>query len=539
MARVGIDNLLHIRIFDCNADRAVDLDENGLRQLEGQVEDLKSQLEVLWTATPLSRTETSKFTSAIASFIRYTPSPARRKLVVDNVHGDIVPSRLEWRVIDTPSFQRLRHLKQLQMGYLVYPNATHTRFAHSLGVLKVMQRILENVRASRGDKEDLCLAALMHDIGHYPYSHLLEGIDKVILTEERIDTFSRKSALTSWVPYPDHEEVGREILLAQSDLLRILGGEERARRIGHLFARSEAADPQLSKLIHSSLDMDRLDYLIRDSQATGVPYGLVDIHYLLNHVKQSPSGKIGITHKAVAAAEHLLLARSFLFRVVCQHKTTYGFEEAARQLLRRLRNRRQDNDEGYDVPRDGKEVLDMVRSSRLPSFNDSFLDNIFVKAASDEELIIKTLARTIVSRRPPRLLWEHRTFQERTVDKKDYKGFEKDCRLNLRSLADRHGLHPGQFLICDLKDIGFESRGAHMSKDEARKAIDAGEQEEMIRVFPTPESNEPEDIVDLPHSILHEIGSHVFRTHRLYFVPSEDNQDSLVADLKQSVREWK
>src|SRR5579885_1979812 len=101
--------------------------------------------------------------------------------------------------------------------------------------------------------------------------------------------------------------------------MKILG-RERAERIGHLFARTEVTNQQLSKLIHSSLDMDRLDYLIRDSQATGVPYGMVDIHYLLNHVKQSPTGTIGITHKAVAAAEHMLLGRSFLFRVVCQHK---------------------------------------------------------------------------------------------------------------------------------------------------------------------------------------------------------------------------
>ena len=75
------------------------------------------------------------------------------KIVVDNVHGDIEPNELEWKIIDTPAFQRLRKLKQLQMGYLVYPNATHTRFAHSLGVLKVMQRILEKIGLPDPDKE--------------------------------------------------------------------------------------------------------------------------------------------------------------------------------------------------------------------------------------------------------------------------------------------------------------------------------------------------------------------------------------------------
>jgi HD superfamily phosphohydrolase len=468
-------------------------------------------------------------------------SSHKRKIVVDSVHGDIEPNPLEWKIIDTPAFQRLRKLKQLQMGYLVYPNATHTRFAHSLGVLSVMKRILERVRATDDDKKDLRLAALMHDIGHYPYSHLLEGVDKVVLTEERLNSGSPKSALSEARPYPDHEEVGREILLHQDDLLKILGGRERAERIGHIFARTEVADQQLSKLIHSSLDMDRLDYLIRDSQATGVPYGLVDIHYLLNHVKQSPTGVIGITHKAVAAAEHLLLARSFLFRVVCQHKTTFGFEEAARQLLRRLRDRAHAGKEGYDIPKDGDAVLKIARDkSRLQTFTDAFLDEIFVKAASDDEPdeIVRILARALVSRRPPRLLWEKRTFRERDDDQNDGKLFLQNCQLRLNELVTSKGLLPGQFLICDLKPIGFESRGALMSKQKAEKALAAGEQEEMIRVFETSESIEPTDIVEIKHSILHEIGSHVFRTYRLYFICKDETQIDLANELKQSVKDW-
>lgn len=471
-----------------------------------------------------------------------TSSQASKKFVVDNVHGDIRPSPLEWQIIDTPSFQRLRKLKQLQMGYLVYPNATHTRFAHSLGVLKVMQRILESgVKATKAQQEDLRLAALMHDIGHYPYSHLLEGIDKVILTEEHIEPAREKSPFSvQWNAYPDHEDVGREILLSQPDLKRILKSNGRAERVGNLFARTEVADQQLSKLIHSSLDMDRLDYLIRDSLATGVPYGLVDINYLLNHLKQSPQGIVGISHKAVAAAEHLLLARSFLFRVVCQHKTTYGFEEAARQLLRRLRNRAQNGKEGYGVPKDGKEVFEIVKSDRLPTFTDSFLDDVFVKAASQDEPdpLIKLLARTIVSRKPPRLIWENRMFCKRGSDEKSASLFKTKCQLHLKGLAESKGLQVGQFLICDLKPIGFESRGSSMNKEEALEEFGRDGREEMIRVFESPEATEPVDIVDIKHSILHAIGGHVFQTQRLYVVHPEDNQDALVGDLRKEVKKW-
>lgn len=471
-------------------------------------------------------------------------SPKKQKIVVDSVHGDIRPSDLEWEIIDTPSFQRLRKLKQLQMSHLVYPNATHTRFAHSIGVLRVMQRIVEhaNVSVSADDAVDLRLAALLHDVGHYPYSHLLEGVDSVILTEEKTDLHGRKSAFDD-TTYPSHEEVGKIILQNQPDLLKILGSEDRAKRIGNLFSRSELTDLQLSKLIHSSLDMDRIDYLIRDSQGTGVPYGLIDIDYLLNHIKRSPTGLIGITHKAVAAAEHLLLARSFLFRIVYQHKTTFGFEEAARQLLRRLRNRARSGGNGYGIPKDADEVLDYARSQRLPLFTDDMLDQVFIRASLPEEpdKVIRLLATSIVARRPPRLIWEKRTFSKRSGDGNEGQLFLTRCQLHLEKTANSNGLELGQFLICELPPIGFEKRGHQMTKGEAKRVLEAGEKEEMIRVFPSPDAVEPVDIVDMEHSLLHVLGSQVFRTYRLYVVCPEgpqDERDRLVEKLKRDVKEW-
>src|SRR5882724_10963246 len=112
----------------------------------------------------------------------------RRKLVVDSIHGDIHLNAVERQVVDTASFQRLRHLRQLGMAQATYPNATHTRFAHSIGVLGIMEHISrvakEALSLSDEQAEDIRLAGLLHDIGHYPYSHLMEKIDKVQTTEE-------------------------------------------------------------------------------------------------------------------------------------------------------------------------------------------------------------------------------------------------------------------------------------------------------------------------------------------------------------------
>ncbi len=111
------------------------------------------------------------------------------RVVTDSIHGDIALTEDEWRVVNTATFQRLRSLKQLGMGHLVYPNATHTRFAHSLGVFRIMCRVLERLDHPelKKLKDELRLAALLHDIGHYPYSHLMERVGWVKLTEEEIE----------------------------------------------------------------------------------------------------------------------------------------------------------------------------------------------------------------------------------------------------------------------------------------------------------------------------------------------------------------
>jgi HD superfamily phosphohydrolase len=308
------------------------------------------------------------------------------KVIADPIHGSIDLKEREVQVIDTASFQRLRHLKQLAMAQLVYPTATHTRFAHSIGALGTMIRIL---RAAEGNKinfeemeENLRLVALLHDVGHYPYSHLMETVDRVKLTEEYVETATpaKESLNATGSKYPDHTELGALIVTTQGDLVKAIGGKHRAQAVAELIARSKAADAQLSKLVHSSLDLDRLDYLLRDSHATGVPYGQIDINYLLNNLKVSPKGMVGFSDKALSAVEHLLFARFFMHRAVYYHKTVYGLEETCRQLLRRLRDR--DDKKGrYGVPVDGEEVKKIVTSKKLVTFSDAFVDDIHTKSS--------------------------------------------------------------------------------------------------------------------------------------------------------------
>ena len=166
-------------------------------------------------------------------------SPRSDKIIVDSIHGDIHLNEIERRVIDTASFQRLRHLKQLGMAQVTYPNATHTRFAHSIGVLGIMARITDIARdelnLDQGRIEEIRLAGLLHDVGHYPYSHLIERVDNVQLTEEFVA--ANTTVRSSQTPYPDHEQVGEWIVTSQNDLIEALGGADNAARVASLFTR--------------------------------------------------------------------------------------------------------------------------------------------------------------------------------------------------------------------------------------------------------------------------------------------------------------
>jgi len=184
----------------------------------------------------------------------------------------------------------------------------------------------------------------------------------------------------------------------------------------------------------------------------------------------------------------------------------------------------------------GSEIREIAQTERLFGFTDALVDQLLVRAVNDSEPIIAILAKSVVSRRPPKLIWHKRTFENRK-ETKDFKIFVNDCRLSLKDFIDKKGLHPGQFLICSLKPLGFESRGALVSKEEAKKLADS-EREEMIQVFESEESVEPVDIVDLEHGLLHKIGSLVFRTYRLYMVSAKPAEQKLFPELKALVMDW-
>ncbi|HEX7243854.1 MAG TPA: HD domain-containing protein [Longimicrobiaceae bacterium] len=250
--------------------------------------------------------------------------PREFEVVRDPLWNTIRIDPTALRVIDTPEFQRLRHIRQLGLAYLVYPGATHTRFDHALGVYHLARRTL-SLLGERGELERLdpadCrvvpYAALLHDVGHYPFSHALEELD-----EERV---------------PGHHEEHTGRFLAAPGIRTALHevAPDAPERIEALI-RGVSPSP-LQGLVSGSLDLDKIEYLRRDALFCGVPYGDVDVDRLLHALTvladpETGRREVGIHEKGSSAMESLLFSKYQMFRNVYWHHAV----RAATALYKRL-----------------------------------------------------------------------------------------------------------------------------------------------------------------------------------------------------------
>lgn len=472
------------------------------------------------------------------------PEDFRFVVICDPVHGEIPISELEQQLVDSPSFQRLRNLKQLGLASLVYPNATHTRFAHSLGVFRIMSRVIELLEDKghfdQDDKRKMRIAALLHDIGHYPYSHLMEFIDR---DEKFRPNLLVKNAAASAPPkkrdrYPKHEKIGQLIVTKRPDVTEIL----QAAGIDPLEIASiisgEHSNPAYNRLMKSSLDMDRMDYLVRDSLGTGVPYGHIDLHYLLSNldvVKQKDEdgreiADVILAAKASTAAEHFLIARYFMHKVVYFHKTTFGFEALLRHILFIMR------EQGH-IYADGKAVENMVLNDvEFLSFHDGYVDaKVQERAQSTSTDPLSELCRRLKNRTPPKLLHQVAVLKEASHDdNSSYVLFRKDKVKKVREIAARHSIAEEYWIWEELpKDVSFESLGPFVPLSQVED-IKPGETAELIRIR-TPDGA-VRRLVEDPHSIIHHLSKLRLQMSRLYLAKPVVNEK--LAQIQSEVQAW-
>ena len=237
------------------------------------------------------------------------------KILNDPIYGFItVPHPLLLRLIDHPWFQRLRYIKQLGLSHLVYPGALHTRFHHALGAMHLMGLAIESLRGkghSITEEEALGahVAILLHDIGHGPFSHALEH---------------------SLVEGIDHEAVGALVMD------RLNTGFDGALDLGIAIFHDRHPKHVLHQLVSGQLDMDRMDYLNRDSFYTGVSEGVIGGDRIIKML-QVVDDRLVVEEKAIYSIEKFIVARRLMYWQVYLHKTVVACEQMLVQTLRRAK----------------------------------------------------------------------------------------------------------------------------------------------------------------------------------------------------------
>lgn len=320
------------------------------------------------------------------------------KTINDPVHGSIKVSKTELAVINTPSFQRLRGLKQLGLAEYVFPGATHTRFAHSLGALHIASQMLMAIEnnhkkkcrrerlpfSTDDEKQKIRLAALLHDVGHLPLSHAMEQPIQRKLGEEPTSSLKEKTQHTirQTRVFGDldstanaeldkrfsHEKYGMELLVRRRDLKEALGNFNEDNEIGKIFTKAHFDIYKYSQFITGTIDADRIDFFLRDSLFTGVSYGSIDLKYLLDNINYDvETEQFYVDYNGIHTLEHFITARYFLYNIY-YHKTIMGFELLAKHAYYHMMN-----DENIEVISSKEDLQRIIDDTQLfLRFNDDY-----------------------------------------------------------------------------------------------------------------------------------------------------------------------
>ncbi len=331
-------------------------------------------------------------------------SQTKLKILNDPIYGFItIPNDRIFRIIEHPYFQRLRRISQMGLSYLVYPGAHHTRFHHALGCVHLMQKAVrvlkyKGVEISEAEEEALIMAILMHDIGHGPFSHamehsLVEGVDhetiSLLFMEEMNSRFNQNLTLA----------------------IQIFKGSYHRKF--------------MNQLISSQMDMDRLDYLKRDSFYTGVPEGTVNAQRLIAmlHVKDD---KLVVEEKGIYSVENFLVARRLMYWQVYLHKTGIVAEQL---LVRVLKRAKQLSAKGVVLPASNGLRFVLNNNISINDFSEEVLDTFsklddydIISAmkiwVSNDDFVLKNLSKMLLNRDLLKIKVKPQDFSNQKIEEK-------------------------------------------------------------------------------------------------------------------------
>lgn len=328
----------------------------------------------------------------------------KQKIINDPVHGFIrIPNDLVFDVLEHPIFQRLRRIKQLGLTYYVYPGATHTRFQHTIGAMHLMSQAIAHLRAKKitiSDKEEeaAIIAILLHDIGHGPFSHALE--------HSLIDGINHED-LSDFLMQKLNGEFGGKLQMA----IEIFNNRYKKKF--------------LHQLVSSQLDMDRMDYLKRDSFYSGVVEGNIGTDRIIKMLTVV-NDQLAIEAKGIYSIEKFLLARRLMYWQVYYHKTVIASELLLVKTLRRAKYLCQKEKSVWATPalefflNNTLQKADLQTASNmaLEKFLELDDSDILVSAkqwTKNNDFILRYLAEGLIDRKLPQVQISKLKFPEKTI----------------------------------------------------------------------------------------------------------------------------
>ncbi len=326
------------------------------------------------------------------------------KIVNDPLYGFItIPFELVFKLIEHPYYQRLRRIRQLGMTHLVYPGAHHTRFHHGLGAMHLMGAAIEILRSkgheiTHEEAEAVTIAILLHDIGHGPFSHALED---------------------SIVPGIHHEEISK---LFMDRLNKDLNG---ALGLAITIFQDNYPKRFLHQLVSSQLDMDRLDYLGRDSFFTGVSEGVIS-HERIIKMLEVHEDKLAIEEKGIYSIEKFIVARRLMYWQVYLHKTVVSAECMLINILRRAREIARHDPELFATPALRKFLLkdysvkDFIEDPALLEtfalLDDSDITTSVKIWSNHSDPVLSFLSKGMINRRLYKIILSKEPFSQEYID---------------------------------------------------------------------------------------------------------------------------
>lgn len=414
----------------------------------------------------------------------------KSKYFRDPIHGIIEVDPKARYLIDSQLFQRLRGIKQLAFTHFVYHGAEHSRFGHSLGVYHLAKTLVDHLEVNDSSVSDaFCLAALLHDIGHFPFSHSFESVttsyDKGLTHERYTETII------------EHSEIADRLKKANVD----------PKHVVDLLKGRSLRKPKfafLNGLLDAELDIDRLDFLLRDSYYCGVTYGTYDLDRLILSLKPYQNQEVVITEKGMHSVEIYVLARFNMYLQVYAHHTRRAFDLMLKTIFY------QDKFESLGYPKPNRQEIDQI-----VTFDDNWLLGEIKKVAKAKGTPRRSsLATQFLKRDPIRRVCECLAFKDVLEPSKRelpaYTTLSNFCStLARKEMVDISNI-PKEEIWTDkpFEDLPFENRYRPFSyRGESEKGI--------IRVWASPDK-EPKDIAEYPSSLASFLARNMAQMVRIY-----------------------